>query len=235
MVTKTFTFTTPFSVWLLAVCAPLFDNFSVVKPQTSRRTNSEIYCVGTGFRGPNPTVLRALRSAMHSMPAGARRPSASIALPPTTANAPVLSTPTRKDVPTTSDPYHPTAVGQTVKTTAPCMALKPPGTCRSSSLTTGPSASTKQWDLDKLPLALLRRIYAASKYFHGVCQVDQLDALVNTFNFVKHSGHTPKWQQKIIQCIRNEGAKGFHFTWEQWLEDNPISSISRDKTHNVLF
>ena len=217
MITKTFTFTSPFSVWLLAVCAPLFDDFSVVKPRASRRTNSEVYCVGTGFRGSD-AALRALRSAMHRMPAGGHRPSASI------ASAPVLPSPE----------HAPPAKGRTDTTTALAKMQKQAGEHKSSSSATASSACAKEWDLEGLPLAVLRRIFSASKYFHGGCQVDHLAALVGTFNFVKDSGHTPQWQQQIIQCIRNESAKGFPCTWEQWLKDNPITSISIDKTHTLL-
>jgi cap2 methyltransferase len=58
LVTKQFTFFRPFTRSLIAVVSGLFDSLSIVKPRTSRPTNSEVYLVGTGFRGL-PSALRA--------------------------------------------------------------------------------------------------------------------------------------------------------------------------------
>ena len=52
LVTKTYTFTAPFSRSVVALVAALFDESYVVKPLTSRPSNSEVYVVGKGFRGP---------------------------------------------------------------------------------------------------------------------------------------------------------------------------------------
>lgn len=64
LVTKTYTFTHPFSVSVIAVCAALFDACYVTKPQTSRPANSEVYLVGIGFRGVAPEVVTALLAAV---------------------------------------------------------------------------------------------------------------------------------------------------------------------------
>ena len=60
LVTKQYTFVTPFSRGLIALLAALFDEVSVVKPVTSRPANSEVYIVGKGFRGVDPDLARAL-------------------------------------------------------------------------------------------------------------------------------------------------------------------------------
>jgi cap2 methyltransferase len=60
LVTKQYTFLTPFSRSLIALLAALFDELSVVKPLTSRPANSETYIVGKGFRG----IDRALADAL---------------------------------------------------------------------------------------------------------------------------------------------------------------------------
>ena len=52
LVTKTYTFTAPFSRSVIALVAALFDESYIVKPLTSRPSNSEVYLVGKGFRGP---------------------------------------------------------------------------------------------------------------------------------------------------------------------------------------
>ena len=60
LVTKQYTFVTPFSRSLIALLAALFDEVYVVKPLTSRPANSEVYLVGKGFRG----IDRALADAL---------------------------------------------------------------------------------------------------------------------------------------------------------------------------
>ena len=60
LVTKQFTFVTPFSRSLIAIVASLFDETYITKPKTSRPTNSEVYLVGKGFKGISPELARAL-------------------------------------------------------------------------------------------------------------------------------------------------------------------------------
>ena len=60
LVTKQFTYFTPFSRSLIAIVASLFDETYIVKPKTSRPTNSEVYVVGKGFRGITPQLSSAL-------------------------------------------------------------------------------------------------------------------------------------------------------------------------------
>lgn len=57
LVAKTFTFFEPFSVALLGEAAALFEELLVVKPQTSRPRNSEVYLVGLGYRGAPRAAL----------------------------------------------------------------------------------------------------------------------------------------------------------------------------------
>jgi DNA-directed RNA polymerase II subunit RPB2 len=59
-VTKQFTFFTPFSRSLIALVASLFEKTYIVKPQTSRPTNSEVYLVGKKFKGITPALAEAL-------------------------------------------------------------------------------------------------------------------------------------------------------------------------------
>ena len=59
-VVKTYTFTHPFSLSVIGVCAASFDTLLVTKPQTSRPTNSETYLVGFGFRGLPPAAEEVL-------------------------------------------------------------------------------------------------------------------------------------------------------------------------------
>ena len=219
MVSKTFTFTSPFSVWLLAVCASLFQNFHVTKPICSRGTNSEVYCVGTGFRGLSPAVSRILRSAMHSMRAG-NLAVVPVALP---------SAPIKAEVMSMSPAKHALAVIATGPEQQNTVAGATTVVCNQNLSATTISAPRNQRDLDKLPLPLLREIYVASKHFHGVSQVDHLNSVVNVFNFVKHSDHTLQWQRQIIKCIRDESSKSFDSIWELWFKDNPITSISIDQ------
>ena len=60
LVTKQYTFFTPFSRSLIALVAALFEETLVVKPLTSRPVNSEVYLVGRGFRGLPPGLGDAL-------------------------------------------------------------------------------------------------------------------------------------------------------------------------------
>ena len=60
LVTKQFTFVTPFSRSLIAIVASLFDECYITKPKTSRPTNSEIYLVAKGFNGISPDLARGL-------------------------------------------------------------------------------------------------------------------------------------------------------------------------------
>jgi len=60
LVTKQFTFVTPFSRSLIAIVASLFDECYITKPKTSRPTNSEVYLVAKGFNGISPDLARGL-------------------------------------------------------------------------------------------------------------------------------------------------------------------------------
>ena len=60
LVTKQFTFTTPFSRSVIALVATLFNETYIVKPVTSRPANSEIYLVGKGFLGLKEDLANAL-------------------------------------------------------------------------------------------------------------------------------------------------------------------------------
>ena len=51
LVTKQYTFFSIFNRSLIAALAGMFEEFYVMKPQTSRPANSEVYLVGKGFRG----------------------------------------------------------------------------------------------------------------------------------------------------------------------------------------
>jgi hypothetical protein len=70
LVAKTFTFARPFSVSVLGVCSALFDSFRIAKPGTSRPTNSEVYLVGTGFRGLGAGLREALLGAVENFDFG---------------------------------------------------------------------------------------------------------------------------------------------------------------------
>ena len=60
LITKQFTFVTPFSRSLIAIVASLFEETYITKPKTSRPTNSEIYLVGKGFKGISIEMSSAL-------------------------------------------------------------------------------------------------------------------------------------------------------------------------------
>ena len=51
LITKQYTFATPFSRQLLMIVASAFERTHIVKPRTSRPANSEVYLFGEGFRG----------------------------------------------------------------------------------------------------------------------------------------------------------------------------------------
>jgi DNA-directed RNA polymerase II subunit RPB2 len=60
LVTKQFTFVTPFSRSLIALVASLFEETYITKPSTSRPGNSEIYLVAKGFKGISADLSTAL-------------------------------------------------------------------------------------------------------------------------------------------------------------------------------
>jgi len=60
LVTKQYTFTTPFSRSLIALVVALFDEAYIAKPLASRPANSEVYLVGKGFRGVDLPLAGAL-------------------------------------------------------------------------------------------------------------------------------------------------------------------------------
>ena len=60
LVTKQYTFVTPFSRSLIAVAAAHFEEAYITKPVASRPANSEVYFVGKGFRGISPGLASAL-------------------------------------------------------------------------------------------------------------------------------------------------------------------------------
>ncbi|HVE13653.1 MAG TPA: SAM-dependent methyltransferase, partial [Elusimicrobiota bacterium] len=73
LVTKQFAFTRAFSRSLIALVAALFDEALLVKPRASAGGNSEIYLVGSGFRGLDPALgarLLARLAGYRRAPAG---------------------------------------------------------------------------------------------------------------------------------------------------------------------
>lgn len=64
LVTKQFTFTTPFSRSLIVLVASLFAETYITKPQTSRVNNSEVYLVAKGFEGIEEDLLQALKERL---------------------------------------------------------------------------------------------------------------------------------------------------------------------------
>lgn len=60
LVTKQYTFVTPFNRSLIALVAALFDETNVVKPLTSRPGNSEVYIDAKGFKGIGRDLADAL-------------------------------------------------------------------------------------------------------------------------------------------------------------------------------
>ena len=71
LVSKQYTFFTPFSRSLIALLAALFDELYIVKPLTSRPSNSEIYLVGKGFRGIDAALAAALLARLAAYRAAA--------------------------------------------------------------------------------------------------------------------------------------------------------------------
>lgn len=59
LVTKQYTIFEPISISVIAVISPLFDEFFILKPVTSRELNSETYLFGRGFKGL-PDNIRTL-------------------------------------------------------------------------------------------------------------------------------------------------------------------------------
>jgi hypothetical protein len=51
MITKQRNFMTPFNLSMISFLSTLFSEFKIVKPETSRQLNSEIYLVGKNFNG----------------------------------------------------------------------------------------------------------------------------------------------------------------------------------------
>jgi len=60
LITKQFTFFTPFTRSLIAIISSLFEDTYITKPKTSRPANSEIYVVAKGFKGISPELSKAL-------------------------------------------------------------------------------------------------------------------------------------------------------------------------------
>jgi hypothetical protein len=71
LVTKQYTFLSPFSRSLIALVSALFDETDVVKPLTSRPVNSEVYIVAKGFRGIDHGLADALLDRLASYRAAA--------------------------------------------------------------------------------------------------------------------------------------------------------------------
>lgn len=65
LVTKQYTFITPFSRSLIALLTNLFVEVYVVKPLTSRPINSEIYIVGKGFKGISRVLVDELLERLY--------------------------------------------------------------------------------------------------------------------------------------------------------------------------
>ena len=57
LVTKQYTFFSIFNRSLIAALADMFEEFYIMKPQTSRPANSEIYLIGKGFKGAPDGVI----------------------------------------------------------------------------------------------------------------------------------------------------------------------------------
>jgi len=58
--TKRFTFFQPFTISWLRVISSFFDEFGIFKPISSRKTNSECYFIGKGYRGIDDKMLQQL-------------------------------------------------------------------------------------------------------------------------------------------------------------------------------
>lgn len=64
LVTKQFTYFTPFNKSLITLLSILFDELYITKPVTSRPLNSEIYLVGINFKGINDELKNYLINRM---------------------------------------------------------------------------------------------------------------------------------------------------------------------------
>jgi hypothetical protein len=60
LVTKQYSFLTEFNREVITLLGALFDRLRVAKPVTSRPANSELYLVGTGFRGVGRALAEGL-------------------------------------------------------------------------------------------------------------------------------------------------------------------------------
>lgn len=67
LVTKQYTFFTEFNRELIALLSTLFDCLRIIKPVTSRPANSEVYLVGTGFRGVDRALADGLLDLLTEM------------------------------------------------------------------------------------------------------------------------------------------------------------------------
>ena len=70
MVTKQYTFSTPFNRSLIALVSLLFDETYIVKPATSRPANSEVYIVGKKFKGISINMKNQLLERMNIYSSG---------------------------------------------------------------------------------------------------------------------------------------------------------------------
>ena len=64
---KQYTFYKPLTLSLIALLRNMFADFAIVKPKTSRPTNSEVYLVGRGFYGLLPSVEVRLLDIMRNL------------------------------------------------------------------------------------------------------------------------------------------------------------------------
>lgn len=66
-VVKQYTFFKPLTLSIIALLRNMFVDFAIVKPKTSRPTNSEVYLVGRGFYGLLPSVEVRLLDIMRGL------------------------------------------------------------------------------------------------------------------------------------------------------------------------
>lgn len=64
LITKQFTYFTPFNKSLIVLLSTLFDSLYITKPVTSRPLNSEIYLIGIGFKGLHDPLKSYLLNKM---------------------------------------------------------------------------------------------------------------------------------------------------------------------------
>jgi len=64
MITKQFTYFTPFNKSLIMLLTTLFKQLYITKPSTSRPLNSEVYIIGIGFKGINDQLKLYLLNRM---------------------------------------------------------------------------------------------------------------------------------------------------------------------------